>query len=194
MLFEQTEFLIHRIRTLPQGHKICDLEMDKVVSCFESNLYNNKDVFSKKGDVSRVIGIVYSGSFKSETTDVNNKTKLRGLYYPAFNGVMVDWTSYSSGIISDKSITAKCESIVLSISQNDLNGLCDKYPCFSNSCRGMISNSCNAREQMLLKLEDLSLAEKKLYLEEHHPGLMYKIENKDLAFICDVGKNFNKKK
>jgi len=166
-----------------------------MVSCFESNLYHDKDLFSKKGDVSSDIGIVFSGSFKSETTDVNNKTKLRALFYPAFNGVVVDWESFSNGIISDKSISSKGESIVLSISHFNLNGLCNMFPCFNDSSRSMMTVSCNAHEQLLVNLELLSLPEKIVYLKRHHPGVIFNIENKDLAFILDVNKNaFNKKK
>jgi hypothetical protein len=169
MQYDETDFLIAFIISLPGGDKLTGAEIRMIVNCFYCRHLRNKDVFSCQGLVSDKICFVFSGMLMSSSVNEKKKYKLHDLHFNGYNNIAGNWKSLLLGEIADGSLIANGDTTVFIISYKDFNYLCTQLPALNSMSKNMIRHSGCAKAELLAGYEGLKSDEMKIKFDAAYP-------------------------
>jgi len=164
--------------------RVSDDEFDDIASLFKVQKIAKKKLFIVEGGKANQLGFVISGGFFS--TIMNTKGEKTVLRFAFENSLIGDLTSFFSGGLSHLDFTALEESVVLTITLNDLQTITDKYPVVEKLLRVRILDLYIQSQKRTFSAINTDAKERYSLLLENNPNIAQRVSQSLIASYLGI--------
>ncbi|RZT96442.1 CRP-like cAMP-binding protein [Ancylomarina subtilis] len=163
---------------------LTDDEFDDIASLFKIQKIVKKEHFITEGGNANQLGFVVSGAFYSSI--LNTKGEKTVLRFAFENSIIGDLTSFFSGEHSHLDFTALEESLILTITLNELQAITNKYPVVEKFLRVRILELYIQSQKRTFGAINTSAKKRYCLLIENHPDIAQRVSQSLIASYLGI--------